>query len=76
MRKVSAGSMMKPRLAFPLLLLMLAPTECFAYIDPNAGGWLLQIIFPFLIAIGAAWNFILKRGKSIFEKILRRKKRE
>lgn len=26
-----------------------------AYLDPNAGGWLYQLLFPVLVAIGALW---------------------
>jgi hypothetical protein len=30
-------------------------TPAMAYIDPNAGGWLFQLLFPLIVAIGAAW---------------------
>jgi hypothetical protein len=38
---------------------------CYAYIDPNAGGWLSQILFPVLVAIGAAWAY----GKATLQRL-------
>ena len=37
------------------LLLSGLPLDALAYIDPNAGGLLYQILFPVIVAIGAAW---------------------
>lgn len=37
------------------MALLLLPTSAFAYIDPNAGGLLYQILFPVIVAIGALW---------------------
>lgn len=34
---------------------LLFPPSAFAYVDPNAGGLLYQILFPLIVAIGAAW---------------------
>lgn len=31
------------------------PSPAWAYVDPNAGGLLYQILFPLIVAIGAAW---------------------
>ena len=39
-------------LALPLCLLSM---PAWAYIDPNAGGLLYQLLFPLLVAIGTAW---------------------
>lgn len=37
-------------------LLACAPLQsAFAYVDPNSAGWLYQLIFPLLIAIGTAF---------------------
>ena len=41
----------------------------FAYIDPNAGGFLYQIIFPVLIAISAGWIWIKKAAIALWKKI-------
>lgn len=38
-----------------LVLLALCAGDAQAYIDPNAGGLLYQILFPVIVAIGAAW---------------------
>lgn len=34
---------------------LLCPPAALAYVDPNAGGLLYQILFPLIVAIGAAW---------------------
>ncbi len=42
-------------------LLACAPLQsAFAYVDPNSAGWLYQLIFPLLIAIGSAFA-VLRR---------------
>lgn len=38
-----------------LWLLLLCPASAWAYLDPNAGGLLYQILFPLIVAVGAAW---------------------
>lgn len=38
-----------------LLAFALAAGDAQAYLDPNAGGLLYQILFPLIVAIGAAW---------------------
>lgn len=38
------------------VLLACAPLQsAFAYVDPNSAGWLYQLLFPLLIAIGSAF---------------------
>jgi len=37
------------------LVTLLLPSHALAYVDPNAGGLLYQILFPLIVAIGAAW---------------------
>lgn len=37
-----------------LVCLLFAAPAC-AYIDPNAGGWLYQLLFPLIVVIGAVW---------------------
>ncbi len=39
-----------------LVLLLLCPTAAFAYVDPNTGGWLYNILFPVGVALAAAWG--------------------
>ncbi|MGH8219663.1 MAG: hypothetical protein ACREUT_14030 [Steroidobacteraceae bacterium] len=43
------------------VLLACAPLRsAFAYVDPNSAGWLYQLLFPLLIAIGSAFA-VLRR---------------
>jgi len=41
-----------------LLLLATLPLDCNAYIDPNAGGILFQLLAPLLAAIAGVWMFL------------------
>ena len=41
--------------ALALTLGLLAASPAFAYIDPNAGGWMYQLLFPLIVMIGAVW---------------------
>lgn len=43
---------------FMLLLTVLIPTEAFAYIDPNSGGLLFQLLAPLFAACLGAWVFM------------------
>jgi len=43
---------------FFLLILLLLPLQALAYIDPNAGGVLLQLLAPLFAAIAGAWLFL------------------
>jgi hypothetical protein len=40
------------------LLLLLAPGSASAYIDPNAGGMLFQLLAPVFAAAVGAWLFL------------------
>ena len=41
-----------------LVAALLAPTCAHAYIDPNAGGLLFQLLAPVFAAIVGAWIFL------------------
>lgn len=41
-----------------LLALMLLPMDCSAYVDPNAGGILFQLLAPLLAAIAGGFVFL------------------
>lgn len=41
-----------------LLLLATLPLDCNAYIDPNAGGILFQLLAPLLAAVAGVWMFL------------------
>jgi hypothetical protein len=48
--------MRQHRLAL-LLLALLLPWPAWAYVDPNAGGVLLQLLTPLFAAVAGAWLF-------------------
>ncbi len=41
-----------------LLATLLQPATAWAYIDPNAGGFLLQLLAPVFAAVVGAWLFL------------------
>ncbi len=56
---------------------LLVPVDCYAYIDPNVGGWLFQLLFPILVAIGGAYSIFRHRIGALWHRIFRRtEKRE
>ena len=58
-----------PVLSLASLLLM--PSVCQAYVDPNAAGWLFQALFPIFVAIGGAWAVFRRRIAAIFQRVRR-----
>ena len=48
--------MLRPALLFTLALLL--PGSAFAYIDPNAGGLLFQLLAPLFAAVVGGWLFL------------------
>ena len=51
------------------MLLALAPGAAFAYIDPNAGGLLFQILTPVFVAIVVFWTFLKHKLKSLWARV-------
>ncbi len=49
---------MTPRLPALALLLTLLPGTALAYIDPNAGGLLFQLLAPLFAAVVGGWLFL------------------
>jgi len=47
--------------------------ELFGYIDPNAGGWLFQLVFPIFVAIGGVWMVLRRKAGAMFRRIFGRK---
>jgi hypothetical protein len=45
------------------LVLLAYSSDALAYLDPNTGGLLFQLLAPLFIAIAAGWAF-LRRGAS------------
>ena len=55
-----------------VLFALATPLDCYAYIDPNAGGWLFQLLFPVLVAIGAGWVFLRQKIGKLWDRLVRR----
>ena len=47
-----------------------------AYIDPNAGGWLFQLLFPLLVAISGLWMVLRKKAGALRKRLFDRKGKE
>jgi hypothetical protein len=58
--------------AIVILLMLSWRGECWAYIDPNAGGFLAQILAP-LVAIFLSFLFYCRNGIKRFVKSVRAK---
>jgi len=58
---------------FPVLLLLdlfsCPPAD--AYVDPNAGGFLFQLLFPLFMAFAAMWVFLRKKAIEVGKRILK-----
>lgn len=48
---------------------MLVPASSFAYIDPNTGGYVFQMLLPIVSAIAAAFLFFKRQVFAFFSKI-------
>lgn len=46
--------------------------QAHAYIDPNVGGWLYQLLFPLLIALAGAWAALRHKIGEFFSTCARR----
>ncbi len=57
---------------FILLVVILQPSSAFAYIDPNAGGLLFQLLAPIFAGILGAWVFMRKVIAGFFRGIWRK----
>jgi hypothetical protein len=54
---------------FTAWMIILYPDTALAYIDPNTGGYVFQLLFPIVSAIGFAYFFLKKQIKIIFSRI-------
>ena len=41
-------------------------SEAFAYVDPNTGGYVFQLVFPIISIIGFAYLFFKRQIKLLF----------
>jgi hypothetical protein len=55
-----------------LLVLLWLPAPAWAYIDPNAGGMLLQLLAPLFAAVVGAWVFLRRWIGEHFRQLWRR----
>ena len=55
-----------------LLVYLSAVPAAYAYIDPNMGGWLYQLLFPLLIAIAGAWAALRQTISQFFSTCIRK----
>jgi hypothetical protein len=53
-------------------LLLLCPLTALAYVDPNAGGILLQLLAPLFAALAGAWLFLRRAIADWFRRLWRR----
>lgn len=66
-REVMTNSkMQRIRLAVAILLFMIA-YPAFAYIDPNTGGYLFQLLAPLVALAMSAWMFFAKQVRSVWQ---------
>jgi hypothetical protein len=59
-------------LLLALALLAFGPREAHAYLDPNVGGWLYQLLFPLLIAIAGAWAALRHKISQFFSALVKK----
>lgn len=73
---LSYRAMLRSRVALRIAILaisgfFLGVGDAHAYIDPNVGGWLYQILFPVLVALGGAWAVFRQRFSGLFSALVR-----
>jgi hypothetical protein len=54
-----------------IVVFIINPSYAFAYIDPNTGGFMFQLLFPIVSAIGLAYLFFKNQIKKVCNKIKR-----
>ena len=61
-----------PPLRLLLFATLLLPTAAWAYIDPNAGGMLLQLLAPLFAAVIGGWLFLRRWIADLARRVWRR----
>lgn len=56
-------------LCVAMLTLCVFPTPAMAYIDPNAGGMLFQLLAPVFAALIGAWLFLRRWIADLFRRM-------
>lgn len=62
--------------AFSLASSLLGAEAAHAYIDPNAGGLLYQLLFPLLIALAGAWAVLRQKVRELFSALAEKLRRK
>ncbi len=55
-----------------VFIVLLCPASAWAYIDPNAGGLLFQLLAPLIAAAVGAWLFLRRWLADLFKRGWRR----
>ncbi len=66
-------------LACLAVTLLMVPMSASAYVDPNSGGLLFQLLAPLFAAIAGCWMFLRRWFAALFSKLkhkLRRSRNE
>ncbi len=63
---------MRRSVLFAIAALVSGHQEAHAYIDPNLGGWLYQLLLPLLIAIAGAWAVLRHKISEFFSACAKR----
>jgi len=56
-----------------IIFFLVIPITAHAYVDPNVGGWLYQLLFPMLIAIAGGWAILRQRVNAFFGRFFDKK---
>jgi hypothetical protein len=64
-----SGNQIFSFIIFTACMIILYPDTALAYIDPNTGGYIFQLLFPIVSAIVFAYFFLKKQIKIIFNRI-------
>ena len=72
MKFAMASKTLSPVALFGLLVAFLVPSTALAYIDPNTGGLLFQLLAPIFAGILGAWVFMRKAIGGLFRGIWRK----
>ena len=59
-------------LAYCLLAALLTPLPALAYIDPNTGGMIFQVMAPIVAMIASAWLFLRDKVRALWQGLRRR----
>ena len=50
------------------ITIVFSASDCYAYLDPSAGGWLYQLLFPVVVAISGAWVVLQRHIRELWRR--------